>query len=37
MWDIIYQQGIYRQPYKTVSWPTGRNRSVGLFDGYDAS
>ena len=37
MWDIICQQNIYRQTYKTVSWPTIWNRSVGILDGYGAS
>ena len=35
MWDITCQQDIYRQTYKTVSWPTGWDGSVDLLDGYD--
>ena len=37
MWEIICQQDIYILTYKTVIWPTGRDSSVGLRDGYDAS
>ena len=37
MWDIICEQGKYRLKYKTVSWPTAWDGSVGLLDGYDAT
>ena len=37
MWDIIFQQNIYRQTYKTASRPTGWDGIVGQLDGYDAS
>ena len=37
MWDIIYQQNIYRRTYKTASRPTGLDGIVVLLDAYDAS
>ena len=37
MWDIIYQQNIYRSTYKTASRPTGLDGIVVRLDGYDAS
>ena len=36
MWDIISQQSIYRQTYKTASGQTGWDGSVGHLDDYDA-
>ena len=36
MWDIIWQDDIYRLTYKAVTRPTGWDGSVGLLDGYDA-
>ena len=32
MWDIICQPDVYRLTYKTVSWPTSWDVSVGLLD-----
>ena len=37
LWDIIYQQYIYRRTYKMASRPTGLDDIVDLIDGYDAS
>ena len=46
MWHIICQQNVLRltseavtilYDYKTVTWPTGWDGSVGLLDGYNAS
>ena len=36
MWDIVYQQNVYRQTYKTVYWPTGRDGSGCDLDSYEA-
>ena len=37
MWDMISQQIIYRQTYKTASQPGDWDGILVLLDGYDAS